>query len=103
VCPTGKGKDFRGYDWFANGTADTSVNGTKSVDVIEKLATDYLDQRSKSPEDVSRLDCVLTAAYFQAAVRNQREQLPQLFCTRFLRSHALPLLCASSAHCAPTL
>lgn len=55
VCPAPKGRDFRGYDWFANGTADTAANGTKSVDLIERLAVDYLGNRSATPSDVCQM------------------------------------------------
>ena len=56
VCPrTQQPKDYRGYDWFANGTADISANGTKSVDLIRDRAISFLDDRAKSPEEVRRV------------------------------------------------
>ena len=41
VCDAPKGKDYRGYDWFDNGTPDLSANGTNSAELIRAAATRF--------------------------------------------------------------
>lgn len=49
VCgQKGGAKDYRGYDWFVNGTADFSVNKTNSADLIRDAAVDFIHAQSAS-------------------------------------------------------
>jgi arylsulfatase A-like enzyme len=48
VCDAPKGKDYRGYDWFDNGTPDLSANGTNSAELIRAAATRFYAARPAS-------------------------------------------------------
>eukprot|EP00730_Choanoeca_flexa_P008226 TRINITY_DN12463_c3_g1_i7.p1 TRINITY_DN12463_c3_g1~~TRINITY_DN12463_c3_g1_i7.p1 ORF type:complete len:543 (+),score=96.31 TRINITY_DN12463_c3_g1_i7:273-1901(+) len=48
VCPSSKGKDYRGYDWWSNGHANITTNETKSVYLIRDLAVNYVQERQNS-------------------------------------------------------
>ena len=51
VCDPPQGKDYRGYDWFTDGTWDTRGNTTKSVYLIRDQAVAFLNASTtaKSP------------------------------------------------------
>ena len=48
VCDAPKGKDYRGYDWFDNGTPEISANGTNSAELIRAAATRFYAARPAS-------------------------------------------------------
>ena len=48
VCDAPEGKDYRGYDWFDNGTPDLSANGTSSAELIRAAATRFYGARPAS-------------------------------------------------------
>ena len=48
ICPKGKDqKDYRGYDWFTDGTVNLEANGTNSAPLIRDAAVEFIHNYSR--------------------------------------------------------